>query len=82
MKNELKMPRLRPEMEQGVLCAWLKEAGESFKKGEALFEVETEKVVSRIEAVEDGVITRLLADEGDAVSVGAVIAEFETEQVV
>ena len=37
MKNELKMPQLRPEMEQGILCAWLKEAGETFKKGEALF---------------------------------------------
>ena len=25
MEKELTMPKLRPEMEKGVLCAWLKE---------------------------------------------------------
>ena len=29
MKKELKMPKLRPEMENGVLCAWLKEEGDT-----------------------------------------------------
>ena len=28
MEKELTMPKLRPEMENGVLCAWLKEEGE------------------------------------------------------
>ncbi|HAE62156.1 MAG: lipA [Clostridia bacterium] len=81
MKNEIKMPKLRPEMESGILCAWLKEPGEKFKKGEPIFEVETEKVVSQIEAAEDGVITKLLAEEGDEINVGEVIAEIEIEKV-
>ena len=28
MEKNIVMPRLRPEMEKGVLCAWLKEEGE------------------------------------------------------
>jgi len=77
MKNELTMPRLRPEMEKGVLCAWLKEPGQAFKKGEPIFEVETEKVVSQIEAEQDGVMGRQLFEEGDEVAAGAPVAEIE-----
>ena len=77
MKNELKMPKLRPEMEKAVLCAWLKEPGQAFRKGEPIYEIETEKVVNQIEASEDGVMGRQLAEEGDEVAVGAAIAEVE-----
>ncbi len=77
MKKELKMPKLRPEMERGVLCAWLKEPGEAYHKGEAIFEIETEKVVNQIEAEQDGVMGRQLVEEGDEITVGAPIAEVE-----
>ncbi len=77
MKNELKMPKLRPEMERGVLCAWLKEPDEAYRKGEAIFEIETEKVVNQVEAEQDGVMGRQLVEEGDEVAVGAPIAEVE-----
>ena len=77
MKNELKMPKLRPEMERGVLCARLKEPGEAYRKGEAIFEIETEKVVNQVEAEQDGVMGRQLVEEGDEVAVGAPIAEVE-----
>ena len=50
MKVELKMPRLRPEMKKGVLCAWLKDEGDTFEPGEAIYEIETDKVVNQIEA--------------------------------
>mgnify|MGYP000230629360 CR=1 FL=1 len=29
MEKNVKMPKLRPEMERGVLCAWLKEEGDT-----------------------------------------------------
>lgn len=79
MKKTIKMPRLRPDMESGVLCAFLKEEGESFVKGEPLFEIETEKVVSRVEAEEDGVMGAYLAEEGDELAPGTAIAEYEEE---
>ena len=78
MERELKMPRLRPEMDSGVLCAWLKEEGETVEAGDPLFEIETDKVVEQIEAEESGVVKKLLFDEGDTVDVGTPVAILET----
>lgn len=79
MKIEVTMPKMSPEMRSGVLCAWLKDEGDRVRKGEALFEVETEKVVCQVEAERDGVLVRLLAEEGDDMPVGAVLAEMEAQ---
>ena len=32
MKKEVVVPKLRPEMQEAVVCAWLKEVGDSVKK--------------------------------------------------
>ena len=56
MEKQLVMPKLQPEMQSGVLCAWLKNEGEEIHKGEALYEIETDKVVNQIEATEDGIL--------------------------
>mgnify|MGYP000261022824 CR=1 FL=1 len=34
MEKQIKMPKLRPEMESGVVCAWLKEEGQQVLAGE------------------------------------------------
>lgn len=79
MEKQLSLPRLRPEMTGGVLCAWLKEEGEAVKAGEPIYEIETDKVVNQIEATEDGVLKKLLREEGDEVAAGAAVAILETE---
>ena len=43
MEKKINMPKLAPEMESGVLCAWLKEEGDTVAAGEPLFEIETNK---------------------------------------
>ena len=73
------MPKLSDRMEKGVLVAWDKNVGDEVKKGEVLFEVETNKVVNEIEAPCDGVITDVYFEEGDAVEVGKTIAEYEVK---
>ena len=60
MEKEIKMPKLRPEMKEGVLCAWLKEEGDRVSVGEPVFEIETDKVVNQVESTENGVIKKLL----------------------
>ena len=65
MEKELTMPKLRPEMENGVLCAWLKEEGDTVTAGEPLFEIETDKVVNQIEATESGVLKKQLFEDGE-----------------
>lgn len=79
MEKNIVMPRLRPEMEKGVLCAWLKEEGEPVSSGEPLFEIETDKVVNQIEATQDGVLKKQLIGEGDTVDVETPVAILETE---
>ena len=79
MEKNIKMPKLRPDMEKGVLCAWLKEEGESVEAGEPLFEIETDKVVNQIEATESGVLKKQLFEEGDDICVEANVAVLETK---
>ena len=79
MEKELTMPKLRPEMEIGVLCAWLKEEGDTVTAGEPLFEIETDKVVNQIEATESGVLKKQLFEEGDTVNVETPVAILETK---
>ena len=79
MEKQLVMPKLQPEMQSGVLCAWLKNEGEEIHKGEALYEIETDKVVNQIEATASGVLKKQLAEEGDTVKVDTAVAVMETE---
>ena len=79
MEKKLTMPKLRPEMENGVLCAWLKEEGDAVQAGEPLYEIETDKVVNQIEATEAGVLKKQLFEEGDTVPVNVAVAEMETD---
>ena len=79
MKKNVNMPRLSPEMESCVLCAWLKEEGDAVEVGDALFEIETDKVVNQIEATEAGVLKKQLFEEGDTVPVNVAVAEMETD---
>ena len=79
MEKNIVMSKLRPEMEKGVLCAWLKEEGEPVSAGEPLFEIETDKVVNQIEATESGVLKKQLFEEGDTVDVDTAVAVLEAE---
>lgn len=77
MKKTITMPALTPEMKSGIFCAWCKEPGERVKRGEVLFEIETDKVVSQVEADADCVLAEQLAEEGDEISVGTPVAVTE-----
>lgn len=79
MNRNVNMPKLSPEMESGVLCAWLKEEGDAVEVGDALFEIETDKVVNQIEATEAGTLKKQLFEEGDTVPVNAAVAVMETK---
>ena len=79
MDRKITMPRLRPEMQEGVLCAWLKVEGDAVTAGEPLFEIETDKVVNQIEATESGILKKQMVEEGDTVAVETPVAILETK---
>ena len=74
---EIKMPRIGDKMKKGIVCAWLKEEGESFSKGEVLFEIEADKVVKQVEAEADGTLKKILVDEGDEAECDTAVAIVE-----
>src|SRR5262249_47874297 len=68
------MPKLGDTMEEGKILNWLKQEGDSVAKGDALAEIETEKVNIEVEAFKPGVLRRILVPSGATVPVGAPIA--------
>ena len=79
MEKTMKIPKLRPEMQNGVLCAWLKNEGDEVKAGEPVYEIETDKGVNQIEATDSGVLKKQLCEEGDTVDVLSPVAILETK---
>ncbi len=59
------------------IMKWNVKEGDKVKKGDALVDIESEKVNVSIEAEYDGVITKILAKEGEITNVGQAIAEME-----
>jgi pyruvate dehydrogenase E2 component (dihydrolipoyllysine-residue acetyltransferase) len=72
--TEVIMPALGMAQETGKLLRWIKNEGDAVTKGEALMEIETDKVTVEIEAPADGILRGVCAAEGDDVPVGQAIA--------
>lgn len=63
------MPKLGLTMETGVVTKWLKQEGDAVKKGEAVFELETDKLNTNAEAPADGILRKILVQEGTEVPI-------------
>ena len=68
------MPKMGDTMEEGKVITWRKHEGDTVAKGDALAEIETEKVNIEAEAYAAGTLRKILAQEGDTVPVGQPIA--------
>ena len=74
MAKELLMPKLGLTMEEGTIVEWYIEEGDSFKSGDLIYAVETEKLTNDVEANEDGEILEILVHEGETVEVKTPVA--------
>lgn len=81
MRKEVIVPRLgsSDESDEVRVLRWLKPQGAQVRKGEALLEVETDKVNVEVESPGDGRLSEINAREGDFVKFGAVVAVIEQE---
>lgn len=62
-------------MTSGVLTSWLKQPGDSVKRGDIIAEVETDKGIIEVEVYCDGVLEELLVEPGIKVPVGTPLAK-------
>lgn len=74
VRDRLTLPLLGETMQEGQVTGWLKQPGDTFKRGETLLEVETDKTVVEVPALSDGVVETIEADKGTTVPVGGVLA--------
>lgn len=74
MPSEVRLPRLSPGMQQGIIVQWLAAAGETVTKGQPLVQVESDKALLDVEAPADGRLARIEQPKGSKVPVGALLA--------
>ncbi len=74
MAKILEMPKLSPTMEEGVLSAWHKKAGDTIEVDDLLAEVETDKATMEFRAFDRGTILELLVAAGAVVKLGQPVA--------
>jgi pyruvate dehydrogenase E2 component (dihydrolipoamide acetyltransferase) len=73
------MPKMGDAMEEGTLVKWLKSEGDEVSQGDAIAEIETDKVTLELEAEDAGTLAQLIADEGQDIPVGDAIAFIQGE---
>lgn len=71
---EIKVPELAESITEGTVASWLKQPGDQVEKGEAIVELETDKVNIEVPSDEAGILSEVMAAEGDTVRVGETIA--------
>ncbi|MBK9747715.1 MAG: 2-oxo acid dehydrogenase subunit E2 [Chloroflexi bacterium] len=80
MRVEVTMPRMGQSMEEGTILNWLKTAGATIKRGEPLFEIESDKATVEVEALTTGKLAEIIVPAGTTVSVGSVVAFIEAAE--
>lgn len=74
MVHAIRMPKPGQMTETCVLSLWRKEVGDPVRRGDVLFEIETDKSSMEVEAFDDGVLLARLVDEGTEVPVNSICA--------
>ena len=64
MSTQILMPALSPTMETGTLVKWHVKEGNAVRSGDVIAEIETDKAIMEVEAVDEGTIGKILVAEG------------------
>jgi pyruvate/2-oxoglutarate dehydrogenase complex dihydrolipoamide acyltransferase (E2) component len=77
MKVNLKLNRVGMNMAEATIARWHRQPGETFKAGDPLYEIETDKVTREVAATGDGTLLEILVPAGEIAQVGAVVCRVE-----
>ena len=79
MLVEVRVPVLAESVAEATLMDWQKQPGDPVKFGDALIDVETDKVTLEVVAPEDGMLVKILKNSGEDVVSDELIAEIDTD---
>ncbi|HPE59441.1 MAG TPA: 2-oxoglutarate dehydrogenase complex dihydrolipoyllysine-residue succinyltransferase [Thiolinea sp.] len=68
MSSEILTPVLPESVADGTVITWNKKVGDAVSKDDVLVEIETDKVVLEVAALENGVLAEIVAEEGATVT--------------
>ncbi|MBX3080948.1 MAG: 2-oxoglutarate dehydrogenase complex dihydrolipoyllysine-residue succinyltransferase [Anaerolineae bacterium] len=77
MSVEIKVPDLGESVVEATVGRWLKNVGDPVKAGEALVELETDKVNLEVTAEKAGILGSIAHPQGDDVKIGEVLCVIE-----
>ncbi len=80
MKIDIVVPQVGEAVAEVTLVRWLKKVGDAVKAGEPLFEVDTDKSLLEVEAVEDGVLSEIRVPGGSAVMPRDVVGSLDVQR--
>jgi 2-oxoglutarate dehydrogenase E2 component (dihydrolipoamide succinyltransferase) len=79
MAVEIRVPTLGESIVEATIGKWLKQAGDAVAAGEALVELETDKVNVEVMAETAGVLGSIAKREGENVGIGEVLGTIEPQ---
>jgi 2-oxoglutarate dehydrogenase E2 component (dihydrolipoamide succinyltransferase) len=71
----IKVPPLGESIVEATISRWLRQVGDSVAVGDALVELETDKITVEVPALEAGVLVQQHKGAGDVVAVGELLGE-------
>ena len=73
MAKEVRLPQLGQTMEEGTVVNCLVNIGDKVKKGDVIFEIETDKATLEMESPADGFVKHILVKVDETLPVGALV---------
>lgn len=77
MAKNVAMPKFGLTMTEGTITEWFVKVGDEVKVGDALCEVETDKLTNKVESRVDGVVKEILVGEDEDAEVQQIICVIE-----
>ena len=74
MAQTVILPKLGQQTEESTIVKWHKKEGDAVRKGDILFEMETDKAVLEAESFFDGTLLKILIPENRTVPVNTLVA--------
>ncbi|MEO0509634.1 MAG: 2-oxoglutarate dehydrogenase complex dihydrolipoyllysine-residue succinyltransferase [Verrucomicrobiota bacterium] len=76
MATEVSIPAMGESITTGILAAWHIKSGDYIEEGQAIYELETDKITSEANAEVSGVIT-IMVEADEEVEIGQVVASID-----